>query len=79
MLHAACKLGGPGDEARSRLHLFQKMCHTLLQEDNICELEMRLTSKQAEQDSIQERLTNSDMMVSQRISLGKIKLITGAL
>ena len=35
-----------------------------LQEDSICELEMRLSSKQAEHDSVQERLANSDMMVS---------------
>jgi hypothetical protein len=35
----------------------------LLQEDSICELEMKLSSKEAEQDSVQERLTNSDMMV----------------
>ena len=34
-----------------------------LQEDSICELEMRLSAKQAEHDSVRERLTNSDMMV----------------
>ena len=37
----------------------------LLQEDSICELEMRLSSKQAEHDSVEERLANSDMMVTQ--------------
>ena len=43
-----------------------------LQEDSICELEMRLSAKQAENDSIQERLTSSDMMVKQTlISLKK--------
>ena len=35
----------------------------VLQEDNICELEMKLQAKQAEQDSVQERLTNADLMV----------------
>ena len=39
-----------------------------MQEDNICELEMRLSAKQAELDSIHERLTNSDIMVRQNIS-----------
>ena len=34
-----------------------------LQEDSIYELKMRLSAKQAEHDSVQERLTNSDMMV----------------
>lgn len=40
-------------------------CWSFLQDDGTCELELRLMAKQAEQDSVQERLTNSEMMVSQ--------------